>query len=61
MFVAIACSSLIGPPVAGAIIQSQHGDYDGARLYSGLTIIAATGMVLVSRLLKTEWKIYVKA
>lgn len=60
-FVAIACSSLIGPPVAGAIIQSQHGSYDGARIYSGLIIIVGAGILLASRLVKTEWKIYAKA
>jgi predicted MFS family arabinose efflux permease len=61
MFMAMSFSSLIGSPVTGAIIQSQHRSYTGARIYAGVMIIVASILLLLARMVKTSWKISRKA
>ncbi|KAH8645392.1 MFS general substrate transporter [Xylariales sp. PMI_506] len=59
--IAISLGSLIGNPVSGAIVQAQGGSYDGARIWSGVIMIAGGACVAIARVLKTGPKLMVKA
>ena len=61
MFLAIACSSLVGPPVIGAIIQLHDGSYDAARVFAGTMVLSGALLVWLSRMVKTDWKVVAKA
>jgi MFS family permease len=57
-----AVGVLIGSPIAGSIVNSQHGGYSGLIIFAGVTIIAGAGFVILSRqaqvgLLKIKAKI----
>lgn len=57
-FLAMAFGSLIGAPVAGAIVQNSG--YDGARVYGGCMILAGAVVMFASRIAKTGPKLWVK-
>ncbi|KAJ3495488.1 hypothetical protein NLG97_g3359 [Lecanicillium saksenae] len=59
VFLAMAFGSLIGSPVAGAIVQS--GGYDKAKVYAGVMIIAGSVTMVIARVIKTGPKLWVKA
>jgi MFS family permease len=58
---AVAFGSLIGSPVAGAIIESQHGSYDGARIWAGVILIVEGVSVRAAGLVRTGPKLFAKA
>lgn len=58
VFLAMAFGSLIGSPVAGAIVQ-QSG-YNGARVYGGCMILAGAAVMFAARVKKTGLKLWVK-
>lgn len=58
---AIAFGSLIGSPVAGAIIESQGGSYEGARIWAGVILMAGGVSVAGARLFKTGPVLFAKA
>ncbi len=61
MFLSLACSSLIGPPVMGAIIEMHGGNYDAARVYAGSMLVGGAVLLWVARIEKTGGKFLVKA
>ncbi|TID15347.1 hypothetical protein E2P81_ATG08410 [Venturia nashicola] len=62
VFLAMGCASLIGAPVAGALLQNlqSHG-YDFARLWSGLVMLVGAAFVALARMYKTDWRWLAKA
>jgi MFS family permease len=60
VFAAIAVGSLIGTPVTGALVESQHGGYDGARIWSGVCLIAGSLLIFISRMVKARWALIIK-
>lgn len=61
MFLALACSSLVGPPVMGAIVQLHDGSYDAARVYAAIMMMGGAVLCFLSRLVKTGPKFMAKA
>ena len=59
VFMAMGIASLIGTPVAGALVQGSGG-YNGARIWAGVTMIAGSTLVGVARILKTGRRLKVK-
>lgn len=41
--------ALIGPPIAGAIVTAQDGDYLGLKLFNGLTLLLGALCMYLSR------------
>jgi MFS family permease len=60
VFTAMAFGSLIGSPVTGAIIQSQN-NYDGARIWGGVMLLAGASCLFLSRTYQTKWILWAKA
>ncbi|KAK5165361.1 uncharacterized protein LTR77_008890 [Saxophila tyrrhenica] len=58
VFVAMAVSTLIGTPIAGAIIQSSG--YDSARIWAGVVVLCGATLTLIARLVKSEWRLLAK-
>ena len=61
MFLSIACSSLVGPPVMGAIIESHDGNYDAARVYAATMLMGGAVFFTAARMVKSKGKVLVKA
>lgn len=56
--VSVAC--LTGPPLAGALLQSNHGNYLHAQMWAGTALMCGGLTLLAARLAKTGWKLWVK-
>jgi MFS transporter, MCT family, aspergillic acid transporter len=57
VFLAIAIPALTVAPIGGAILQHSATGWLGLKLFGGVTSIAGSGIVLLSRLLYTEKKL----
>jgi MFS family permease len=60
VFGGMGISSLIGSPVSGAIVQLWGGNYNGARIYAGIVLLAGCAMLTVGRFIHTKGKLIVK-
>jgi len=56
--VSVAC--LTGPPLAGALIQSNHGNYLHAQMFAGTSLICGGLTLMAARVAKTGWTIRAK-
>ncbi|KAL8733968.1 MAG: hypothetical protein Q9166_001729 [cf. Caloplaca sp. 2 TL-2023] len=53
VFSIVSLFCLTGPPIAGALIQANHGDYLYAQLFAGISMLAGSVTLVLSRVLKT--------
>lgn len=60
VFSIIAFASLTGPPIAGALIQSKHGDYLHAQMFAGTAIMCGCLGLLCARFARTGFKIFAR-
>ncbi|KAH8883312.1 MFS general substrate transporter [Thozetella sp. PMI_491] len=60
-FLAMAFGSLIGSPVAGAIVQASGGNYDNARTFSGIVMLVGSAVMFAARMVKARGEWLVKA
>lgn len=60
VFTIASPACLSGPPIAGALIQSNHGAYLGAQLFGGLVMAIGFALVAAARIAKTGPKLKVK-
>ena len=49
-FAVVAFAGLIGNPVAGAIVNRDHGGFNGLQIFSGVTLLAGATSFLVARI-----------
>jgi MFS family permease len=52
--------ALIGSPIAGAIVDSQGGDYLGLQLFCGLAMLLGMIFFIASRYVQVGFKVAVK-
>ncbi|KAJ6460074.1 MFS general substrate transporter [Mycena vitilis] len=50
LYSVISFPSLVGGPVAGALLQAGKGEYTGMILFAGLTVIAGSFLILAAKL-----------
>ena len=50
-----AFAALTGPPLAGALIQSNHGSYLHAQIWGGTTFLVAGVFMVAARIAKVGW------
>lgn len=56
-FAVASLAALTGSPIGGAIVGAQHGSYQGAILFSGVSFFVATALFVVARLSHSrEWR-----
>ena len=56
----ISVSVLIGPPIGGALIQADNGNYLGAQVFFGSVLMVALGFLLALRVARVGWKMEVR-
>lgn len=59
LFCLSSVSGLVTSPIGGAILESWGGDYTGMKIYSGIMMLSGAGLVLMSRMMATDWKMNV--
>jgi MFS family permease len=60
MYAVSAFGALIGSPIAGAIVNSQHGGYSGLITLSGVALITGTVFAVLARQSLVGGKMYAK-
>jgi MFS family permease len=59
MFSILSFAGLIGNPIAGAIVVKNHGGFDGLNTFAGAFLIAGAAMFTITRMVVSEWKVWV--
>ncbi|CAK4004509.1 MFS general substrate transporter [Lecanosticta acicola] len=54
-FTIVSFASLTGPPLAGALIQQNEGDYLYAQVWAGISFFVGGALLLVTRWAKVGW------
>ncbi|KAH6886461.1 riboflavin transporter MCH5 [Thelonectria olida] len=60
-FTIVSFSTLTGPPIAGAIIDAQGGEYWGAQVFAGVSLALGTGFMVATKVVRmrrtgTGWR-----
>ncbi|OAL06079.1 MFS general substrate transporter [Phaeosphaeriaceae sp. SRC1lsM3a] len=58
--VVFACTSiagLVGSPIAGAIVDANHGSFWGLNVFSGVMILAGSSIFAFTRMYIADWKL----
>jgi MFS family permease len=60
-FTVVSFSSFTGPPLAGALIQMNHGDYMYANIWAGTSFLIGGALLIATRfaLVGWNWKAYI--
>jgi MFS family permease len=53
-FTIVSFATLAGPPIAGAIVQSQGGRYTGAQVFAGVCMLMGAGFMAAARVVKVR-------
>ncbi|KAL2268021.1 hypothetical protein VTJ83DRAFT_2867 [Remersonia thermophila] len=53
-FTIVSFATLAGPPIAGAIISAQGGNYHGAEGFAGACLLLSTGLMAAARMAKAR-------
>lgn len=48
-------AALVGPPIAGQLIQAGHGSFLYTQIFGGTTTILGTGFLVAARVSQTGW------
>lgn len=59
-FACISFAGLVGNPIAGAIVNRNHGKYWGLNVFAGVMLAAGSSFFLLTRMSLAQWKIAVK-
>lgn len=60
-FAIMGVGTLVGPPIAGALIQSHGGSYLAAQMFGGATVLIGSCVLVIARAAITGWTIRVRA
>ncbi|KAH9882636.1 hypothetical protein J1614_000872 [Plenodomus biglobosus] len=60
-FAVVGMGTFIGPPIAGALIQSYGGNYLAAQLFAGVSVFLGSCVLVLGRCSITGWKFKVRA
>ncbi|KAF3054132.1 hypothetical protein E8E11_011867 [Didymella keratinophila] len=60
-FAIMGVGTLVGPPIAGALIQSYGGSYLAAQMFGGATVWIGSCVLVIGRAAITGWTIKVRA
>lgn len=59
-FACISFAGLIGNPIAGAIVDRNHGKFWGLNVFAGVMMAAGASMFLLARMYVAQWKLIIK-
>ncbi|CAG8972029.1 hypothetical protein HYALB_00004893 [Hymenoscyphus albidus] len=60
MVFSVAFASLTGSPIAGALIDRSEGEYLGAQIWAGTSMLLGAVALIVARVAQTGWKLMEK-
>lgn len=60
-FAIMGVGTLVGPPIAGALIQSHGGSYLAAQMFGGATVLLGSCVLVFGRAAITGWNFKVRA
>lgn len=60
-FAVVGLGTFIGPPIAGALVQSYGGGYLVAQMFAGSAVLLGTVILVIGRCTITGWNIRVRA
>ena len=60
IFSVTSVALLTGPPLAGAIVQKENGEYLGAQMWAGSVIVAGSLILTGARISKTGFRLMVR-
>ncbi|KAH8880777.1 MFS general substrate transporter [Thozetella sp. PMI_491] len=55
VFTVVSVASLSGPPIAGQLIQARGGNYLGAQIFGGTTMVLGTAFLVGARIARHGW------
>jgi MFS family permease len=61
VFSVVGIAQLVGPPIGGALITANKGNYLYAQLFGGLSLCVGVCLLVVARCYKTNMKLMVRA
>ena len=53
----VSFATLTGPPIAGALLDANHGSFLGVQLYGGTTMFIGLSCLALTRSTQVGWKI----
>ena len=56
-FTVAGCAVLIGPPIAGALVEKMGGSYMGLQVFGGLMLALAAAFQVAARVRKVGWAV----
>jgi predicted MFS family arabinose efflux permease len=59
-FAVMGVAAFVGPPIAGALVQSHGGSYVPAQVFGGASVLLGCGVLVLARVAITGWKIRVR-
>ncbi|KAG0648409.1 Aspyridones efflux apdF [Hyphodiscus hymeniophilus] len=59
IFSLLGFAILIGNPLAGALITTDHGKYLSAQMFAGTSMIAGVALLVAARIARVGWKLFV--
>ncbi|KAF2626711.1 MFS general substrate transporter [Macroventuria anomochaeta] len=60
-FAIMGVGTLVGPPIAGALIQSYGGSYLAAQMFGGATVLIGSCVLVIGRAAITGWNVRARA
>ena len=60
-FAIMGVGTLVGPPIAGALIQSHGGSYLAAQMFGGVTVLIGSCVLVIGRAAITGWTVRMRA
>ncbi|KZM19640.1 uncharacterized protein EKO05_0004235 [Ascochyta rabiei] len=59
-FACVSFAGLVGNPIAGAIVTSNHGKYWGLNVFAGVLLLAGASFFTLTRMYVAGWKVAAK-
>lgn len=60
IFACVSIAGLIGNPIAGAIVEANHGAYWGLNVFSGVMILSGSSIFILTRFYMADWKLFTR-
>jgi MFS family permease len=56
IFACVSIAGLVGNPIAGAIVEVNHGAYWGLNVFAGVMILSGSAIFAFTRMYVADWK-----
>ncbi|KAF2741252.1 MFS general substrate transporter [Polyplosphaeria fusca] len=60
LFSVLSFAGLVGSPIAGAIVKSENGGFNGTSIFAGVMLLAGAAVFVLARMHVARWKLFAK-